>query len=122
MLPRPVRIPASLSTRLWLRDRILWGKVPPSSPRAASSAEHYQQGSERQPSPPRHRLPPTCPQLLPVRHLLRGGRVPPRHRRPATLVGPKPLIEKPPASPAPGYFFPELHSPHRASARRTDDP
>src|SRR5246127_3754221 len=48
--------------------------------------------------------------------------MPRRPRRPATLVVPKPLSEEPPASRAPGHFLPELHSPHRASARWTDDP
>src|SRR5258707_8091880 len=48
--------------------------------------------------------------------------MPPRPRRPATLVGPKPLSEEPPASRAPGHFLPELRSPHRVSALWMDDP
>src|SRR5258708_3530924 len=122
MLLRPVRIPVSLSTRLWRRDRTLGDKVPSSSPPAASSAELRRQGSERQPPPRRQRLPPTCLLPLPARHLLRRERVPPQHRRPATPVGPKPLIEEPPARQSLAHFFPELRSLHRASARWTDDP
>src|ERR1700747_326246 len=98
MLLRPVRIPVSPSTRRWRRDRILWDKVPPSSPPAASAAELHRQGSERRPLLRRQRLPPTCLQPLPALHLLPLERVPPRHRSPATLVGPKPLIEEPLAS------------------------
>src|SRR5882724_3057624 len=122
MLLRPVRIPVFLSNLLWRRDRILRDRVPPSSPPAASSAELRRQGSERQPPPRRQRLPPTCLLPLPARHLLRRERVPTQHRRPATPTGPKPSIEERPASRAPAHFLPELHSPHRASARWTDDP
>src|SRR5882762_682970 len=122
MLLRPAPLSLSPSNRRWRRDRTLGGKVPPSSPPATSSAGLHRQGSERQPPPRLQRLPPTSLQPLPACHLLRRERVPPRHRKPATPVGPKPSIEEPPASRAPAHFLPELRSLHRASARWTDDP
>src|SRR5260221_11120553 len=122
MFLRPGSRSLSPSTGRWRRDRTLGGKVPPSSPPAASAAALHRQGSERQPPPRRQRLPPTCLPPLPACHLLRRERVPPRHRKPAAPVGPKPSIEEPRASRAPAHFLPELRSLHRASGGWPVDP